>query len=57
MHLEDQLPGQEAVAIDKGFGGVAILATKAGDTDGKSFKWNADIEDVLSEGSHYPQRD
>jgi SAM-dependent methyltransferase len=57
MHLEDHLVGQEPLPIDKGFGGVAILATKTSSTDSKSFSWNASIEDVLSKDSHYPQRD
>ena len=57
MHLEDQLEGQEAVPIDKGFGGVAILATKISLADSNSYSWKADIEDVLTDDSHYPKRD
>lgn len=57
MHLEDQLEGQESLPLNKGFGGVAILATKISDTDKKTFNWKIDIEDVLSEDSHYPKRE
>lgn len=57
MHLDSAIAGQESLPLETGFGGVAILASKVDGYNSKSLNWNTSIEDVLSDESHYPERE
>jgi hypothetical protein len=53
MHL-DNVEGQEALAMQPGFGGVAILAKKVASVDLEKIKWDVTPEGILGSSSHYP---
>ncbi|WP_250125050.1 hypothetical protein [Chroococcidiopsis sp. CCMEE 29] len=53
MHL-DNVEGQEALAMQPGFGGVAILAKKVAPVNLEKIKWDVTLEEMLGLSSHYP---
>jgi hypothetical protein len=55
MHLDTFIPGQETLASQPGFGGVAILARKVAEVNPDKFRWDVTLEDVVSAESHYPK--
>ncbi len=57
MHLDGAIAGQEALPLEVGFAGVAILASKKGEIDSDRFRWETDVDEVLSNDSHYPLRE
>jgi hypothetical protein len=55
MYLDRIRPGQENLPFQRGFGGASILAEKMFEVDLDKFQWNATLDEILDNGSHYPK--
>ena len=54
LHPDEVPLGQEMLPLHTAYGGSAILSEKIAEIDGSRFRWQTNLDEVLSDESQYP---